>query len=264
VLSYRVILDVPLPLVVFVSRVLAAHRHEIDTRDGTRALTCWKQAVFTLAWFWDRPDIARLGQGFGISQATAYRYKDEAAEVLAATAPTLREALGKAVEQGLPNLILDRTLISCDRCADKKTSRSRPSASNPERQAASVAASHSRVTERAGGLSVGMHPGDAVEVGQGEGDRVNAVVVAAGVTADVDPGVSAQRTGDLLEVPGSARVVDLDAEPVNGELADDDLTAVAGVAEAAHQLQHLLVQPGGVEAVGDAVVEVEADEAPGM
>jgi hypothetical protein len=123
VLSYRVILDVPLPLVAFVSELLAAHRREIGTRGGTRALTCWKQAVFALAWFRDRPDIRRLGQGLGISQATAYRYKDEAAEVLAAKAPTLHEALEKAVEQGLPYLILDGTLISSDRCADKKTSR---------------------------------------------------------------------------------------------------------------------------------------------
>ena len=53
-LSYRVILDVPLPLVMFVSRLLGQHRREIGTRDGTRALTCWKQAVFTLAWFRDR------------------------------------------------------------------------------------------------------------------------------------------------------------------------------------------------------------------
>ena len=122
-LSYRVILDVPLPLVVFVSRLLAAHRREIGTRNGTRALTCWKQAVFALAWFRDRPDIRRLGAGFGISQATAYRYKDEAVEVLAAKAPTLRETLDKAIDQGLPYLILDGTLISSDRCADKKTSR---------------------------------------------------------------------------------------------------------------------------------------------
>lgn len=121
-LSYRVILDVPLPLVLFVSRLLGEHRRELGTRDGTRALTCWKQAVFALAWFRDRPDI-RLGQGFGISQATAYRYKDEAVEVLAAKAPTLREALERAVEQGLPYLILDGTLISSDRCAGKKTSK---------------------------------------------------------------------------------------------------------------------------------------------
>ena len=122
-LSYRVILDVPLPLVLFVSDLLAAHRREIGTRSGTRALTCWKQAVFALAWFRDRPDIRRLGQGSGISQATAYRYKDEAVEVLAAKAPSLREALEKAAEQGLPYLILDGTLISSDRCAGKKTSR---------------------------------------------------------------------------------------------------------------------------------------------
>ena len=122
-LSYRVTLDVPFQLALFVSRLLAEHRREIGTRDGTRALSCWKQAVFALAWFRDRPDIRRLGQGCGISQATAYRYKDEAVEVLAAKAPTLREALDKAVEQGLPYLILDGTLISSDRCAGKKTSK---------------------------------------------------------------------------------------------------------------------------------------------
>src|ERR1700759_3688039 len=123
VLSYRVILDVPLPLVLFVSELLGEHRLEIGTRAGTRALSCWKQAVFALAWFRDRPDIRRLGAGFGVSQATAYRYKDEAVEVLAAKAPTLREALERAAGQGLPYLILDGTLIASDRCADKKTSR---------------------------------------------------------------------------------------------------------------------------------------------
>ena len=122
-LSYRVILDVPFQLVVFVSELLAGHRREIGTGNGTCALTCWKQAVFAIAWFRDRPDIRRLGAGFGISQATAYRYKDEAAEVLAATAPTLHQALDRAVEQGLPYLILDGTLISSDRCAGKKTSK---------------------------------------------------------------------------------------------------------------------------------------------
>jgi hypothetical protein len=72
---------------VFVARLLAGHRREIGTRDGSRALSCWKQAVFALAKFRDRPDIRRLGADFGISQATAYRYKDEAIKVLAAKAP---------------------------------------------------------------------------------------------------------------------------------------------------------------------------------
>jgi hypothetical protein len=123
VLSYRVTLDVPFQLAVFVSKLLAGHRREIGTRAGTRALSCWKQAIFTLAWFRDQPDVRRLGQGFGISQATAYRYKDEAIEVLAARAPSLREALERAVEQGLPYLILDGTLIASDRCAGTKTSK---------------------------------------------------------------------------------------------------------------------------------------------
>ena len=43
--------------------------------------------------------------------------------MLAAEAPSLREALDKAVDQGLPYLILDGTLLSSDRCADKKTSK---------------------------------------------------------------------------------------------------------------------------------------------
>ena len=43
--------------------------------------------------------------------------------MLAAKAPSLREALDRAVAPGLPYLILDGTLISCDRCAGKKTSR---------------------------------------------------------------------------------------------------------------------------------------------
>jgi Helix-turn-helix of DDE superfamily endonuclease len=123
VLSYRVTLDVPLQLVLFVSRLLAGRRREIGTRRGTRALTCWKQAVFVLAWFRDRPDVRRLGQGFGISQATAYRYLSEAVGVLAAKAPTLCGALEKAMELGLPYLILDGTLVASDRCAEKQTSK---------------------------------------------------------------------------------------------------------------------------------------------
>ena len=41
-LSYRVTLDVPFQLVLFVSRLLAERRREIGTRHGTRVLTCWK------------------------------------------------------------------------------------------------------------------------------------------------------------------------------------------------------------------------------
>jgi DDE superfamily endonuclease len=123
VLSYRVILDVPVQLALYVARLPAEHRREIGTRRGTRALTCWKQAVFVLAWFRDRPDVARLGKGSGISQATAYRYLAEALEVLAAKAPELTQALENAKEQGLPYLILDGKVVAADRLREKTISR---------------------------------------------------------------------------------------------------------------------------------------------
>ncbi len=49
-LSYRVILDVPTELAPYLARLLRERRREIGTRRGTRALSCWRQAVFTLAW----------------------------------------------------------------------------------------------------------------------------------------------------------------------------------------------------------------------
>jgi hypothetical protein len=64
--------DVPLQLVVFVSRLLAGRR-EVGTRRRTRALTCIRQAVFTLAWFWDRPGIRMLGaRSADLAARTAY------------------------------------------------------------------------------------------------------------------------------------------------------------------------------------------------
>jgi hypothetical protein len=112
---------VPLDLVLFVSGLLAAHRAAIGTRKNTRRLGCFRQALFGLAWYRDRAGIARLGAGFGLSQATAYRYLDEVTGVLAERAPGLREALERALAEGARYVILDGTLIRSDRCRDKTT-----------------------------------------------------------------------------------------------------------------------------------------------
>jgi DDE superfamily endonuclease len=121
--SYRVMLDVPGDLIWFVSGLLAARRREAGTRRGTRKLSCYRQAVFGLAWFRDRCSIPRLGAGFGLSQATAYRYADEVIAVLAARAPGLREALERALAEGAPYVILDGKIVDGDRCHEKATSR---------------------------------------------------------------------------------------------------------------------------------------------
>lgn len=105
--SYRVMLDVPRELVLFVSGLLAARRRQVGTRRGTRRLGCYKQALFGLAWFRDKGNIPRLGRGFGLAQSTAYRYLDEVIEVLAARAPGLADALERALAGGVPYLILD-------------------------------------------------------------------------------------------------------------------------------------------------------------
>jgi hypothetical protein len=62
--------------------------------------------VFILAWLRDGTDIARLGAGFGMSRATAYRRHREALDVIAAQAPTLTEALTQAVHDRLSYLLL--------------------------------------------------------------------------------------------------------------------------------------------------------------
>ena len=67
------------------------------------------------------PEPARYPQaerGCGISQVAAYRYLAESVEVLAARAPTLRQALDKAMELGLPYLILDGSIVAADRCGE--------------------------------------------------------------------------------------------------------------------------------------------------
>jgi len=123
VVSYRVMLDVPRELVQFVSGLLADRRREIGTRKGTRRLTCYRQALFGLAWFRDKGDVPRLGRGFGLPQSTAYRYLDEVIEVLAARAPGLQESLERALADGVPYLILDGKVVDADRCREKTLSR---------------------------------------------------------------------------------------------------------------------------------------------
>jgi hypothetical protein len=119
VIAYSATLDVPRELVLFVAGLLRAERRRRGTRAGTRALTCFWQAVLVLRWFRDRTDAARLGRDHGVSRATAYRYLDEGIAVLAARAPDLHEALEQATADGLPYVILDGKLMEADRCTEK-------------------------------------------------------------------------------------------------------------------------------------------------
>src|SRR4051812_50053607 len=93
-------LDVPKELVRYLAGLLAAERRAVGTRPGTRALTCFYQALLVLVWFRKGEDKTTLGAGFGVSRATAYRYVAEAVRVLAAQTPTLHEALRRGAPPG--------------------------------------------------------------------------------------------------------------------------------------------------------------------
>jgi hypothetical protein len=96
VIAYRATLDVARELVWFVAKLLAAERQRRDTPRGSRALSCFRQAVLGLRWFRDRTTGDALARDHGISRATAYRYPDEVIAVLAEQAPDLPEALERA------------------------------------------------------------------------------------------------------------------------------------------------------------------------
>jgi hypothetical protein len=122
VIAYRATLDVPRELAQFTAKLLAAERRRRGTPRGSRALTCFWQAVLGLRWFRDRTAPDALARDHGISRATAYRYLDEVIAVLAQEAPELSEALERARDEGLPHVILDGKIIEADRCREKTIS----------------------------------------------------------------------------------------------------------------------------------------------
>jgi DDE superfamily endonuclease/Helix-turn-helix of DDE superfamily endonuclease len=122
VIAYRAMLDVPRELLTRVASLLRAERRRLGTRRGSRALTCWYQALMVLVWYRKREEMTVLAAGFGVSRATAYRYRDEVIMVLHAQAPDLHEALAEVAEQGWSHVVLDGKVFRTDRCAETTTS----------------------------------------------------------------------------------------------------------------------------------------------
>lgn len=121
-ITYRATLDVPAELLRFVTRLLILERRDRGTPKGSRCLTCREQAVLALRWFRDRTSPSRLAVDHGVSRATAYRYVDETVDVLSAQAPGLDEALERALEDGVPYVILDGKIFETDRLGETVTS----------------------------------------------------------------------------------------------------------------------------------------------
>lgn len=114
---YSAMLDVPRHVVEFLARHLAAHRRMIDTPKNSRTLGPFHQALFALHWFHEAGSVHSLARDAHISQATGYRYLHEAIDVLAEQIPDLYQVLQQCREQGVGHVVLDGTLVGCDRVA---------------------------------------------------------------------------------------------------------------------------------------------------
>ena len=114
--TYTATLTVREETVLFVSRLLHAERVRRGTRTGTRALSCFKQAVLVIRWFLDGTRVAQLAGDNAIGKSTAYTYLHEGIGVLAAHAPGLEVALFAAKMAGYAHVNIDGTVIEIDRC----------------------------------------------------------------------------------------------------------------------------------------------------
>ena len=97
-IPYRATLDVPAELLRYLSRLLAAERRRRGAPARSRKLTCRARRSSRCAGSASRP--GRLAADHGISRATAYRYIDEAVDMLSAQA----QGLDRAGAYGMPTL----------------------------------------------------------------------------------------------------------------------------------------------------------------
>ncbi|GLZ36617.1 transposase family protein [Actinokineospora sp. NBRC 105648] len=113
--AYEAVLDVSEGSVVFLSGLLDEERVRRGTRNDTREMGTYKQAVLVLRWFFDDTRMSGLARDNGISSSAAYAYRDEGIAVLSALAPSLHGALLAAKAAGYAHVIVDGTLIRTDR-----------------------------------------------------------------------------------------------------------------------------------------------------
>jgi DDE superfamily endonuclease len=113
--TYTAVLSVREETVLFVSALLHRERQQRGTRAGTRALTCFAQAILVIRWFLDGTRVKQLAGDNAIGKSTCYDYLHEGINLLAGQAPALESALLAAKMAGYSHVTIDGTLIETDR-----------------------------------------------------------------------------------------------------------------------------------------------------
>ncbi len=114
-LSCRASLPLSRQTLTFAAGII--RRHRIPVGSLRRKLNPGQQALLVLACLRKGETFASLAAGFGAGTATAWRYVEETAALLAARAPRLRKAVRDAARAGHAYVVLDGTLIPIDRVA---------------------------------------------------------------------------------------------------------------------------------------------------
>ena len=114
-LFYRAALPLSSRTRNYAAGIIRRHRKAIGS--CWRKLNPGRQALLVLAYLRKGETFADLAAGFEVGTTTAWRYVNETAELLAARAPKLRQAVRDAVKAGWAYVVLDGTLIPVDRVA---------------------------------------------------------------------------------------------------------------------------------------------------
>ena len=107
-LFYRAALPLSRQTLTFVSGLIRTHRRQMGST--WRKLNPGQQALLALVYLRKGEPFAQVGAGFDVSTTTCWRYVNETVDLLAARAPTLRDALRKAKRAGMAYVIIDGTV----------------------------------------------------------------------------------------------------------------------------------------------------------
>jgi hypothetical protein len=114
-LFYRAALPLSSRTLTYVAGIIRRHRALIGS--CWRKLNPGQQALLVLVYLRKGETFAEIAAGSGVGTATAWRYVNETAGLLAARAPRLRTAIRDAARAGYAYVVVDGTLIPIDRVA---------------------------------------------------------------------------------------------------------------------------------------------------
>lgn len=117
-LFYQAHLPICTSTLNFVAASIRSHRRSIGSR--WRVVDPGRQALLTLVYLRKGETYADVAAGFGISTTTVFRRVNETIDLLAKAAVSLPRALRTAKRSGAVFVIVDGTLIHCNRLAADK------------------------------------------------------------------------------------------------------------------------------------------------